>query len=270
MNEEAIRFYCGIGEMVWNHHPVAPGRYACVSPVYEREENKKRVNAVVVPDGVEVIQDSGAFSDGPGQRLDFGAALARQIAHAQQYHHADNVTHQASYYLLIDEKWIGGIRYKARWTEADAEEAVKTTVDAARYLSTHRQAGLKAVLSAQGVSASQYLTCAQRIVPPSRAGDIFGLGDFCITGKMPRRMIPVFLEIIDRVIPFLGREQVKRVHIWGCASRRLGVSCSSSAMSTGPRFPQIAWGPGNRTTANACSIPGILARDGTPPACSHQ
>ena len=196
MNEEAIRFYCGIGEVVWNHHPVAPGRYACVSPVYGRAADKKRVNAVVVPDGIAVIQDSGAFSDGPGQRLDFGAALARQIAHAQQYHYAGKVTHRASYDLLIDEKWIGGVRHKARCKEADAEEAVKITVEAARYLNLHRQAGIGAVLSAQGVSAKQYLACTQQIVPLLEPGDIFGLGGFCITGKMPRQMVPVFLEIL--------------------------------------------------------------------------
>lgn len=253
MNEEAIRFYCGIGEMIWNHHPVNPGSYACVSPVYGRTEDKKRMNTVAVPDGVAVIQDSGAFSDGPTQRLDFSAALARQLAHAERYTYADKVTYRASYDVLIDEKWIGGVRYKARWTEGDAEDAVRLTVDAARYLTTHRQAGIHAILSAQGVSAKQYLACAQQIVPLLEPGDIFGLGGFCITGKMPKQMVPVFLEIIDLVIPFLGREQVKQVHIWGvCFAEALGellrlcdvhgIALSTDSMGPSIRPANGRWG----------------------------
>jgi hypothetical protein len=253
MNEEAIRFYCGISEMVWNHHPVAPGPYACVSPIYGRREDKKRTNTVVVPDGVAVIQDSGAFSDGPGSRLEMGAALERQIAHAEQYHYTDKVTHRASYDLLIDEKWIGGVRSKARWTEADAEEAVRITVQAARYLNTHRQAGIGAILSAQGVSATQYLACAQQIIPLFEPGDIFGLGGFCITGKRPGQMLPVFFEIIEQVIPFLGREQVKRVHIWGvCFAPALGallrlcdahgIALSTDSMGPSVRPANGRWG----------------------------
>src|SRR5258708_4380032 len=211
MQEEAIRFYCGINDQQWNHHPVAPGRYACISPVYGRTAGTKAVNRVSVPGDTLVIQDSGAFSD--KERLSHEQALDRQLAHAERFGYADQITHRASYDLLIDEKWEGGIRYKARWTEQDAGLAVKMTVAAARYLNQHRN-GLGAILSAQGVSASQYLKCARQVVPLMQEGDAFGLGGWCITGKMPAQMLPVFRETMYEVIPFLGREGVKWVHIW--------------------------------------------------------
>jgi hypothetical protein len=116
-----IAFYCGINEQAWNHHPVAPGTCACVAPVYGRTLRTKAVNRVTVPQGVQVIQDSGAFSDGPGQRLSYEAALERQVAHAEHFGYTPQITHRASYDWLIDEKWEGGVRSKARWSEHDAE-----------------------------------------------------------------------------------------------------------------------------------------------------
>jgi hypothetical protein len=54
-------------------------------------------------------------------------------------------------------------------------------------------------------------------------GDIFGLGGWCIIGKRPVQMMPVFRETMQLVIPFLGREGVKKVHIWGvCYAKALG------------------------------------------------
>lgn len=219
---QVIFFYCGLNEQQWNHHPVDPGTFACVAPVYGKTVQKKKRNRVKVPSETQVIQDSGAFSDGIDERLSLEAALERQVIHAETYAYAAQVTHRASYDLLIDEKWEGGVRRKARWTEQDAEYAVKTTVYAAAHLAQHR-AGIKLVLSAQGVSAQQYLRCAQQIVPLLEDGDIFGLGGWCITGKMPAQMMPVFRETMRLVIPFLGREGVKRVHIWGvCYAPALG------------------------------------------------
>jgi len=220
--KDVIDFYCGLGEQQWNHHPVAPGRLACVAPVYGRTLATKAVNRVVVPADTWVIQDSGAFSDGPGQRLSVEAALERQLEHAERFGYASRVTHRASYDWLIDEKWEGGKRFKARWTEQDAEEAVGVTIAAAVYLASHRHGG-HVILSAQGVSARQYLYCAQQIVPLLEEGDIFALGGWCVVGKYPAQLMPVFRETMRQVIPFLGREGVKRVHIWGvCYARALG------------------------------------------------
>lgn len=209
-----IDFYCGINDSVWNHHPVAPGPLGCVSPVYGASERTKRENRVTVPAGVRVIRDAGPFCDGPGERLEFPAALDRQLAHAARWGYADQVTHTASYDLLIDEVWTGGNRYKRRWSEAAAWEAVRETIDAAEYLSRHYAA--PRILSAQGVTAAQYRECAARVLEWFDTDtDIFGLGGWCILGKMPSLMMPTFQETITQVIPLLARAGVKQVHIWG-------------------------------------------------------
>ena len=248
---EDIRFYCGIGERQWNHHPTSPGPFACVSPVYGNTIGSRQENRVAVPVSTLVIQDSGAFSDGPGQRLSCEAALERQIIHAEKWGYTEQVTHRASYDLLIDEKWEGGRRYKARWTEDDAAMAVKLTVNAAKYLS--RQTGPARILSAQGVSARQYLSCAEQIIPLLVPDDLFGLGGWCITGKLPTVMMPVLRETMQAVIPFLGHEGVKRVHIWGvCYAKALGellylcdehgIELSTDSMGPSIRPARGRWG----------------------------
>ncbi|GHP00650.1 hypothetical protein KSF_106970 [Reticulibacter mediterranei] len=177
---EAIRLYCGSAEDDWNSLPVEVGPFACVSPVYGKTLATKSTNYVRLSQRTNaIIQDSGAFCDGPGQRLPFAAALRRQIEHAVRFGYADRVTHRASYDLLIDEKWDGlGRRHKSRWSEADAWEACITTIQAAKYLSAHRE-NLHCIFSAQGVSASQYLACVQGVLPYLQDGDMLGLGGFC-------------------------------------------------------------------------------------------
>jgi hypothetical protein len=142
-----ITFYCGLNNQTWYHHPVATGPYTCIAPVYDRSLRTKAVNRVTVPLDTAVLQDSGAFSDGPGRRLNFEEALERQIAHAERFKYADRIAYRASYDLLIDEKWEGGKRHKARWTEQNAEEAVEETVAAARYLSLLSLLGFSSSLS---------------------------------------------------------------------------------------------------------------------------
>ncbi len=209
-----ITLYCGVNETRWNHHPVAPGDFACISPVYGRTVRTKRVNTVKIPNTTLVIQDSGAFSDGPAERLSFSDALDRQNKHANRYGYADQITHIASYDLLIDEKWIGGVRHKARWTAQEAESAVDETVAAAEFM-VRRRNGAGLVLSAQGVNADQYTVCIERIVPMLESGDALGLGGWCIIGKMPARMMPVFRHTIRRIVPVVARAGVASMHIWG-------------------------------------------------------
>lgn len=228
MMQEAIRFYCGVSEQQWNRHPVAPGPYACISPVYGNTTERKQMSYVRVPLTTHILQDSGAFSDGPGQRLSFQAALERQEAHAVRFSYGDQLEARASYDLLIDEMWAEQethgtwVRAKRRWSETQAEQAVEETVQAARFLHHHRN-GLACVFSAQGVTARQYLHCAERILPYVREGDFFGCGGWCITGKFPAQMMPVFRETMHLLIPFLGREGVKQVHVWGvCHAPALG------------------------------------------------
>lgn len=269
------RFYCGIGEQDWNHHPVAPGPYACISPIYGKRPETRRETRVAIPPGVQVIQDSGAFCDGPGQRLSFEQALARQVRHAEAYSYANQITHRASYDLLIDEKWADdGRRHKARWREEEAEAAVRETVEAARFLARHR-AGLALVLSAQGVSARQYLACAEQIVPLLSAdGDIFGLGGWCITGLFKSRMRPVFQETMHLLIPFLGARRVAWVHLWGvvypaaigelqylCDRHGLLLSTDSAGPSLAPVRGEWGFAEWRRKGAPAPILESCKAKD---------
>jgi hypothetical protein len=248
-----ILLYAGLGgETTWNRHPVAPGSHACIAPVYGKK--RRVVNRVAVPRDTLVIQDSGAFSDNWADRLTFPAALKRQEDHAQRFTYADQITHRATYDLLIDEVWINGNRFKRRWTVQDAESAVNTTVAAARWLDDHRN-GLPLIVSAQGVDAPQYLRCAERLMPYIRQGDYFGFGGWCIIGKMPAVMMPVFRETVKTVVPFLGKEGIRHVHIWGviypkalgvllweCDQWGITISTDSVGPTTHPVFGE--WGYG--------------------------
>src|SRR6266516_1572428 len=238
LDEEAIRFYCGLGEKHYNHHPVVTGPYACVSPV--SGSAIKKVNSVAVPAGVLVLQDSGAWSDAclllrgeqrqmrlvKQHRLTLKEALKRQEHHAIDFGYADQIEARASYDVLIDETWTedaSGLlsRRKKRWSETEADLAVEETVAAAAYLDHHRN-GLPCILSAQGVTPQQYLRCIECIMPYVHDSDIVGLGGFCILVRR-QSMLPAFRETMRRGIPFLKREGVTRVHIWGvCFAEALG------------------------------------------------
>lgn len=248
-----VRFYCGINEKRWNHHPVAPGPDACISPVCRRAAT---TNSVVVPGGVEVLQDSGAFCDNWSKRLSFQAAYDRQRAHADRYGYARQITHRASYDFLIDEVWDGdGNRHKRRWTEADAERAVDETIAAADFMA-RQEDDVAHILSAQGVTARQYLQCVECIVPLLAPDDILGLGGWCVIGKWPRQMMPVFRFTLRLVVPYLAKHNVRRVHIWGviyppalgellwmCDQHGLTVSTDSAGPSRNPAFGE--WGYGD-------------------------
>ena len=250
-----IEFYCGIGETRWNHHDVQPFGYACISPTKGKSQRTATINSVYVPEGTKVIQDSGAFSDNWSARLTFEAALRRQMTHADKYHYAHLIEYRASYDLLIDEVWNAGNRTKRRWTVAQAESAVETTVAAAQFIAENRQ-GLNLVLSAQGVDAPQYLRCTKEVLPFGDWNrDALGLGGWCIIGKLPKQMMPVFKETVEKVIPFAAREGVKRVHIWGvvypkalgllldiCDEYNVKLSTDSAAPSYKPAFGD--WGFG--------------------------
>lgn len=275
---EALLFYCGIGEQQWNHHPVSPGSLACISPVYGNTTQTRQVNRVRVPSLTHIIQDSGAFSDGPGQRLSFHEALKRQETHAQRFGYADQIEARASYDLLIDEMWdedgtCGGMtRTKRRWTETQADLAVQETIQAAAYLSRHRN-GLPCILSAQGVSPQQYRHCAEGILPSLHHGDLLGLGGWCITGKLPGQMLPVFRETMHLIIPFLGKEGITRVHIWGVCYApalgellwlcdQLGITLSTDSMGPQVRPTRGRWGYAEWTDRHYRRVQADSEREG--------
>jgi len=267
--DTAIQLYVGINETKWNHHPVQPGGFACISPVYGRTERTKKVNPVKVPWDTVIIQDSGAFCDGPGHRLDFEQALARQVGHAMSYRYESQIRWRASYDLLIDEKWENGTRHKRRWTVEEADAAVEETIGAARYLRStfdnpvashilkEVSAGFRRpgfILSAQGVDAEQYLDCVKDVVPLVWSSDCLGLGGWCITGRNKTKMLPEFLRTVKLVIPYIGKVgYIHNVHIWGvllaealgpllwlCDQYDLRLSTDSSGPSWRPAFGE--WG----------------------------
>jgi hypothetical protein len=211
---EDIRLYAGVSEHMWSGAPVTPGAYACISPISGRSVRTKRETCLTVPSGTAIIQDSGAFSDSWTQRLTFDQVLKRQVNHAERQGYQNQVIYLATYDLLIDEVWTDGNRSKRRWSVADAESAVDETVKAARWLNEHRE-GVALAISAQGVDANQYMRCVRSLLTFFRPGDILGFGGWCIIGKMPRVMMPVFRETCDLVLPFAAKEGIAAIHIWG-------------------------------------------------------
>lgn len=250
----AIQLYTGVCEKAWNYSPVQPFGFACISPVKGKSERTKAANSVFVPDGTRVIQDSGAFSDSFSGRLTFQQALDRQRRHADQYAYADMIEAWATYDVLIDEVWQDGERSKRRWTLSAAEEAVEATVAAAQFANKNRDAK-PLIISAQGVDGEQYERCTRRLLTYFRDGDILGLGGWCIIGKLPAQMRPVFRDTILRVIPLAARAGIRRVHIWGviypralgellyiCDEHGIAVSTDSAGVSLKPCFGD--WGYG--------------------------
>lgn len=245
-----IKLYIGIAETKWNGWPIpAQIEYACVSPISGRTTRSRQENWVTIPAGVQVIQDSGAFSDSWDTRLSLSAAWDRQVAHAEKHGYGDQVTHRASYDLLIDETWQDGKRSKKRWTYEDAADAVQATIAASQFAAAKRD-NIGLIQSAQGVEPDQYLNCVQQIVPyidPAR--DKLGLGGWCILG-MRRELMPVFYETVQRVIPFVAQQGIKSVHIWGVIyppalglllwwADQHGIEVSTD--STSPAL-QVVWG----------------------------
>lgn len=250
-----ILLYTGIGNEDWNGHPIVTGGYACISPVNGKTERTKQETRVCVPAGTQVIQDSGAFSDNWTERLTFRAALERQQQHAEKYGYTHLITHRATYDLLIDEVWSDGNRSKRRWTVAAAESAVEETISAAQFLNQHR-GSVSLIISAQGVDAPQYLRCVQGLLPLFREGDVLGLGGWCITGKFPKQMMTVFSATVKSVIPFIAREGIQRVHIWGViypaalavlynVAHEHGIAISTDSMGVNLNPVYGEWGYGS-------------------------
>ncbi len=259
MPQHDITFYCTVNENNWSHHPVAPGKYACIAPVYGRTKRSKTINYVAVPPSTQIILDSGAFSDTTDTRLTFEQALFRQAAHAYRFGYVRQVTHIASYDRLINEKCLVG-RPSTCWSDAEADRAVTETIDAAAYISHLRNTisgifmhPVGVILTAQGIDAEQYLRCAAAIAPMLSRHDVLELGGFAATGLFPGSMLPPFREIIRKVIPYLSSYDIKRIHIWGvCLAtalaellalcKRYGIALSTD--SSGPQRRPILgqWG----------------------------
>jgi hypothetical protein len=258
-SREDLAFYVGLSEKTWNGVSIPPSFHRlCISPVFGRRADSKRETRILLLPGTEnvgIIQDSGAFSDSHGERLSPAEAWDRQTIHAEKYGYERNVEFRVSYDRIIDESWIGGKRYKRRWSYADAQQAVDETVAAAHYTDSQRNSRFALIQSAQGVEPKQYLDCVKRIMPyvdPVR--DKIGLGGFCLIG-INRSYLSSFLETIRLVLPFVAGEGVKSVHLFGvCYPPALGVllweadkfgiqvSTDSTSPGTGPVFGKMGLG----------------------------
>lgn len=180
------------------------------------------------PDEVSLVDgwcDSGAFNDAPEDRLTPDAALDRQLYWERRaaakwgapYRHGAVV----SYDLLIDEKWAAGRKRKERWSVAEADRAVRVTVDAAAYLASRRAdlAPRRLVLACQGVDDVQYAECAAGVLAHCRPGDVFGLGGWCILGLF-RSWLPAFYAALRRTLPLVSAAGVRHVHVFGVMWQR--------------------------------------------------
>lgn len=172
------------------------------------------------PAGLRYLLDSGAFSDPPARRLTPDAALARQLDWEARAADAWGVPVAAeaivSYDLLIDEAWTDGVREKRRWTVADAERAVRETVDAAAYLAARRRdlVPRRLVLSCQGVDAGQYAECVDAVLAHATPGDWVGFGGWCIIGRW-QTWLGEFRRTLSRSIPRIAAAGIGHVHLFG-------------------------------------------------------
>lgn len=260
-----IDLYCGLCETKWNEMLPSPGKLVCISPVYGTGKKKKENRVLIQEETEKIIVDSGAFSDNVNERLTPEDALKRQIAHISKYEYLYKVYKVATYDILIDEKWHNERRSKQRWSEEEAEFAVKETIKSATYLDSKRyaipnEAGI--VMNIQGVSTKQYIMCAENILKVfNTQTDTIGLGGWCIVGKMRRRMMGSFIETTNNLMPILKDNNVKNIHIWGVvfpnALGHLLYLCNKYeiALSTDSVGPQLkpcfgAWGYGDWTNNN--------------------
>lgn len=172
---------------------------------------------------VNVLTDSGAFQDVDTEtRLSFEDALERQLEYERRVGYVSEYI--VSYDRLVDEQLIEGEKVKQRWGFSAAEEAVRETVDAAKYLSDRREqlAPRKLILSAQGVTIEQYVRCSKQIIAMMDKRDCFGFGGFCIIGQRRNSMTPdgctfpeQFVCIVEEVMPLLQFAGIKRAHVFG-------------------------------------------------------
>jgi hypothetical protein len=175
------------------------------------------------PEEVPLVEgwcDSGAFNDPPDKRLSPDAALDRQLAWEERAANKWNAPYRhnavVSYDLLIDEKWVNGKKRKERWGVAEADRAVRVTVDAAAYLTSQRErlGERKLVMATQGVDDAQYAECAAGVLAHCRPGDVFGLGGWCILG-LYRSWLPTFWASMRRTLPLVAAAGLDRVHVFG-------------------------------------------------------
>ena len=99
---------------------------------------------------------------------------------------------------------------------AEADRAVRVTVDAAAYLAAQREhlGSRQLCLACQGVDGIQYGEAVAGVLEHARPGDWIGLGGWCILG-LHKSWIPTFWQAARRCLPMIARAGITRAHIFG-------------------------------------------------------
>ncbi len=210
---EGVRIFVGGHAHSIQGRLVRLGGDRCFSPVHAPPK-------YIDTDGLRILLDSGAYSEPLEKQPSFEGALERQLTWEHRASEAWGTRIMAEALVsrdcLIDEKWTGQSRKKQRWSVAEADHAVRVTVDAAGYLASRRRelAPRQLVLACQGVDASQQKECAAGVLEHAKPDDVFGLGGWCILGRQTRWM-PTFWESMRRVLPRVASCGLTHVHIFG-------------------------------------------------------
>lgn len=167
---------------------------------------------VSVPVGYPYMLDSGAFQDvATEKRLSFKDALDRQLLFEKKMgSQAESIV---SYDRLIDEQVENGKQFKCRVDTATGEQYVEETIQAAEYLA-HALPDRQLVLSNQGTTVDQYVTCVENILRVAKPTDIIGIGGFCILSKSKKYKEDYF-AIMKLILPKIKEKGVSRIHIFG-------------------------------------------------------
>lgn len=183
----------------------------------------------------DILLDSGAFSDGPEERLSYTKALERQLTWEARLAHTwqrpVQVTALVSYDRLLNHQGC-----------PDVEMRIQQTLEAARFLASCREQLFprKVVLAAQGETADQYVGCVEEILKVSSPQDWLGLGGWCWLGKKRNNWMPLFVEVIGRSIPLIAQAGLRHVHLFGClyipgllclegVCKLFGLTCSTDS-----------------------------------------
>jgi hypothetical protein len=198
----------------------------------------------------QTLMDSGAFQDIDDEiRLLPWSALDRQTRFEEQlrWSNNDHTFHCEALCIYdqmagVDEAIVDGKKVKRRGTQESARAAVEETLRVAEYYARNRdRVRGRLMFAGQGVDANQYVNnCVIPMMDVMRPGDYFAFGGFCIIGKMPKRMMPVFAETLPRVLDTLIPFGIRRFHLLGVMypeavtlaageARRRGVEISTDS-----------------------------------------
>jgi len=205
-----LKFYVSKNNNRLNRRPWVPEYITdnlCLNPIYKTVR--------IYRGGGNVLLDSGAFQDvDKDKRLTYEEALNRQLNFEQA---AGFVSQRiVSYDRLVDEQLKEGKKVKCRVDEDNGWEYVKDTVGAAQYLVSQRDklAPRQLVLSNQGTTTEQYLTCLKEVLRIAQPQDCIGMGGFCIIGAR-KTLQPQFFEIQEKSFPLIKDAGITDIHLFG-------------------------------------------------------